>query len=108
MNDSKIVSIIANNALEETHEIRRNFVRGNISFDEANESLLSLRDVLWNVAKDLDDNGIFDESNAISLVLREVKDVRDMIYDYKAKLGSYESKLRRELNEQFEAEHQEA
>lgn len=108
MNDSEIISIIANNARRETREIRKHFTRGDISFDQAKESLLSLRHMLWNVAKDLNDNGVLDESNAIDLVFSEVKDVLDMIYNYKAKLEVYESKLRRELNAQFEVEHQEA
>ena len=104
MNDSKLVSIIANNALEETHEIRRNFVRGNISFDEANESLLSLRDVLWNVAKDLDDNGIADDE--IRNAIRVVREYRDMVCDYKARLEFRESELRKELRLQIYAEYQ--
>lgn len=110
MNDSKlasIIAIIANNAIKEIREIRRNFVRGNISVEQANESSLSIRNMLYGISDDLYDNNIADEAEAIRSALHEIEAVRDMIYNYKAKLEVYKSKLRKELKLQIDAEQQE-
>lgn len=89
--------IIANNAIKEIREIRKNFVRGKMTFEQVNESLLSLRNVLYGISDDLYHNNIADETEAIKSAFLEIEAVRDMIYDYKAKLEVYESKLRKEL-----------
>lgn len=104
MNDSKLALIIANNAIKEIREIRRNFVRGKMTFEQVNESALSLRNMLCGISDDL----YHDETEAIRSALLEIEAVRDMIYDYKAKLEVYESDLRKELRLQINAEQQEA
>lgn len=104
MNDSKLALIIANNAIKEIREIRRNFVRGKMTFEQVNESALSLRNMLCGISDDLYHN----ETEAIRSALLEIEAVRDMIYDYKAKLEVYESNLRKELRLQINAEQQEA
>lgn len=104
MNDSKVALIIANNAIKEIHEIRRNFVRGKMTFEQVNESAVSLRNVLCGISDDLYRNNITDETEAIKSALLEIEAVRDMIYDYKAKLEVYESNLRKELKLQINAE----
>lgn len=104
MNDSKLALIIANNAIKEIREIRRNFVRGKMTFQQVDESALSLRNMLCGISDDL----YHDETEAIRNALLEIEAVRDMIYDYKAKLEVYESNLRKELRLQINAEQQEA
>ena len=108
MNDSKLPLIIANNAIKEIREIRRNFVRGNMSFEQAHEASLSIRNMLYGISDDLYNNNIADGTEAIRSALHEIEAVRDMIYDHKGKLEVYESKLRKELKLQIDAEQQEA
>ena len=108
MDDSKLALIVANNAIKEIREIRRNFVRGKMTFQQVEESALSLRNMLCGISDDLYRNNITDETEAIKSALLEIEAVRDMIYDYKAKLEVYESNLRKELRLQINAEQQEA
>ena len=97
MNDSKLALIIANNAIKEIREIRRNFVCGKMTVEQVNESSLSLHNVLCGILDDLYHNNIADETDAIRSALHEMETVRDMMYKYKAELEVYESKLHKEL-----------
>ena len=106
MNDSKLVSIIANNAIKEANRIRNFFAHGELSIEQANQSLLSLRDMLWGVADDLRPNNIADDE--IRNAIRVVREYRDIVCDYKARLEFRESELRKELRLQIHAEYQEA
>lgn len=103
-NTSRLLTIIADNAIEEAHDIRNYFAHGEITFEMANETLLSLRKMLRGVRDDLDYNGIPDEADTIRTALREIRDIRDLIYEYKAKIELYEINLRKELREQIKAE----
>lgn len=107
-NDSKLISIIAHNAIEESRRLRRHFLHGDITFEQVNQSTLSLRNMLMTVGNELDRNNILDEADAIGTALREIRDIRDLIYEYKAKIELYEINLRKELREQIKAEQRRA
>ena len=106
MDNSEIISIIANSAVKEANHILNSFARGDITIEQANQTLLSLRDMLWGVADDLRPNNIADDE--IRNAMRVVREYRDMVCDYKARLEFRESELRKELRLQIHAEYQEA
>lgn len=92
---SKIVSFVAKNAIKEVNHIRNYFAYGEITFEQAIESLSTLRRMVSNVEDDLDRYRIY--NTEIRNALREIKECRDMIYGYKAKLEFYDVELKKQI-----------
>jgi predicted DNA-binding protein YlxM (UPF0122 family) len=105
-NTSRLLTIIADNAIEEANDIRNYFAHGEITFEQANESLLSLRKMLRGVRDDLDRNGIPDETDTIRTALRVIKEIRDTIYEFNDKVKLYEYELRKQFRVQIYEEYQ--
>lgn len=103
-----ISGIVARNAVKETHKIRDSFLNGNLSFEQARESLLSLRGMLWGVEEDLELHKISIDAEPIRDAIHEVRDMINMVDEYKTRLEFYESKLRRQLRNQLVEEQEEA
>lgn len=100
--ETRLLAIIADSAIEEARKICNYFALGDLSFKQADESLVSLRNTLRNVGYDLDHNNIVDEGEYIKTALDEVREIRDRIYSVRLKMEAYDKTLRRELREKLE------